>query len=159
MSLSRRSFLRTGTAAALLAGLSFHPLKSVFAQDGGDPKGYFQTPQEAKTERPFYFTKTTFEPHINTDFSSRFARLVTTLRLVAVEDCPAPPSRAAGGECFSLTFRADRELSSLTTIHPMEHAALGEFSLFVSQTKRERDPEGIYYVAVINHRVESGPRQ
>lgn len=158
MPLSRRSFLRTGTAAALLAGLSLHPLKVAFAQEQRGDQGYFQTPQEAKTDRAFYFTKATFEPHLDTDFQSRFARLAATLRLVAVEDCPTPPSRTATGECFSLTFRADRELTDLTSIHPMQHAALGEFDLFVSRTKKKQDPDGIYYVAVINHRVETAPR-
>ena len=156
MSLSRRSFLRTGTVAALFAGLSLHSLKTAFGQKGGEDQGYFQVPAEAKAERAFYFTKSTFEPHLNTDFRSRLAVVVTTLRLIAVEDCPTPPATDDAGECFSLTFRADRELTSLTSIHVFEHGALGEFPLFVSPTKSKKDPAGIYYVAVINHRIEVG---
>ena len=167
---SRRMFLRAGTLAALSAGVMLSPLKTVFAQSGSssssrrvhtpdqDARGYFRVPQEAKTERNFYFTKSTFEPHINTDFKSRLAVIVTTLRLVEVEECPTPPAMASAGECFSLTFRADGELTKLTSIHVFEHAALGEFPLFVSPTVSKSDPDGIYYVAVINHRIETNPR-
>ena len=169
MLLSRRMFVRAGTLAALSAGAMLSPLKAVFAQDNTKPSrrvvtaeqdanGYFKVPQEAKEDRSFYFTKAAFEPHINTDFKSRLAVIATTLRLVAVEDCPTPPATASGGECFSLTFRADGELTKLTSMHVFEHAALGEFPLFVSPTASKSDPDGIYYVAVINQRVETGPR-
>ena len=165
---SRRMFLRAGTLAALSAGAVLSPLKSVFAQAGGgrsaqaagqDAQGYFQVPQEAKSERGYYFTKSTFEPHLNTDFKSRLAVVTTTLRLIAIEDCPTPAATEGAGECFSLTFRADRELTDLTTLHVFEHAALGEFPMFVSKTVSKGDPRGHYYVAVVNHRIETGPRR
>ena len=161
-------FVRAGALAALSAGAMLSPLKSALAQSGdrrpnlppqaADAAGYFRVPHEAKTENLYYFTKATFEPHLNTDFTSRLAVVVTTLRLVAIDDCPTPPSTDGAGECFSLTFRADRELTDLTTLHVFEHAALGEFPLFVSKTKSQSDPDELYYVAVINHRVETGPR-
>jgi hypothetical protein len=164
MSLSRRTFLRTSTVAALFASLALHPLKTAFAQKSdlnlqstttaaGSP--YYEIPQEAKRDRVFYFTKSTFEPHLNTDFVVRAGVIVTTLRLIEVEDCGSTDNEAAAGagECFALTFRADRTLSDLRTIHVFEHAALAEFNLFVAETKKLRDPEGIYYVAIINHRT------
>jgi hypothetical protein len=158
MSLSRRKFLRSSTVAALFASLALHPLKTAFAQSAstaGSP--YHQIPQEAKRDRVFYFTKSAFKPHLNTDFVVRAGVIVTTLRLIEVEDCGAKDDEArdGAGECFSLTFRADRTLSDLRTIHVFEHAALAEFNLFVSETKMLKDPEGLYYVAVINHQTEA----
>ena len=161
MPISRRKFLRSSTVAALFGSLALHPLKSVFAQKSEpDPRSThtnFEIPQEAKRDRVFYFTKSAFAPHLNTDFVVRAGVIVTTLRLIEVEDCGAKDDEArdGAGECFSLTFRADRTLSDLRTIHVFEHAALAEFNLFVSETKRLRDPEGLYYVAVINHQTEA----
>jgi hypothetical protein len=159
MPISRRKFLRSSTVAALFASLALHPLKTAFAQKtevktesattAAGPSN-FQIPQEAMRDRVFYFKKSTFEPHLNTDFVVRAGVLITTLRLIEVEDCGGD---ASAGECFSLTLRADRPLSDLRTIHVFEHAALGEFNMFVTATKKVRDPDGIYYVAVINHRV------
>jgi len=161
MPISRRKFLRSSTVAALFGSLALHPMKSVFAQKSEpDPRNTnFEIPQEAKRDRVFYFAKSTFKPHLNTDFVVRAGVIVTTLRLIEVEDCGSTDNEAAGdaGECFSLTFRADRELSDLRTIHVFEHAALGEFNLFVATTKTLSDPDGIYYVAVINHRLGGAP--
>jgi hypothetical protein len=164
MSLSRRSFLRSSTVTALFASLALNPLKTAFAQKSdlslqststaaGSP--YYEIPQEAMRDRVFYFAKSTFEPHLNTDFVVRAGVIVTTLRLIEVEDCGSTDNEAAAGagECFSLTFRADRTLSDLRTIHVFEHAALAEFNLFVAETKKFKDPDGIYYVAVINHQT------
>jgi len=166
MALSRRKFLRSSTAAALFAGLALHPLKTAFAQNAGVSSQRtsaaagsrnHEIPQQAKRDRVFYFAKSTFEPHLNTDFIVRAGVIVTTLRLIAVEDCGSTDNEARGeaGECFALTFRADRTLSDLRTIHVFEHAALSEFNLFVSETKKLTDPDGIYYVATINHRLGS----
>ena len=165
MSLPRRKFLRSGAVAALFASLALHPLKTAFAQKaeintqrthGAAAAQNHEIPQEAKRDRVFYFNKATFTPHLDTDFLVRPGVVVTTLRLIEVENCDATDDEATdadAGECFSLMFRADRTLSDVRTIHVFEHAALGEFNLFVSETKRFDDPEGLYYVAVINHRT------
>lgn len=153
MSTSRRNFLRAGTSAVLFAGLSVNPLKLAFAQSVGRN---FEIPQEAKRDRVFYFTRSTFEPHLNTQFKVVAGAYVTSLRLIEVENC-AP--RGAAGECFTLTFSADQELSPVRTIHVFEHGALGEFNLFVSQTTKMKDPEGVYYVAVINHITAASPER
>ena len=167
MTLTRRKFLRATARAAVIAAVSAASLQKLFAQEGqpitfGPQKvdGLYQVPQEARRDRAFYFTQATFEPHLDTDFRVRAGVLVSTLRLVEVEACrssDAADAKASGaGECFSLMFKADEELSRARTIHVFEHGALGEFSLFVSPTKRKSDPEGLYYVAVINHRIYSG---
>jgi hypothetical protein len=165
MSISRRKFVKAGSMAALI-GLSVSPFSTALgqtavkrAQNEPPDNGYFLTPAEATTDRVFYFQLSTFEPHLNTDFTSRLGVAVTTLRLTEVEACPTPAATENAGECFTLTFRADRELNSLSTIHTLEHGALGEFQIFVSPTKHAKDPDGLYYVAVINHRIETGPRK
>lgn len=157
MSLTRRKFLSAGAYAALIASLPLASLEKVFAQESKDTfgpqkvDGLYQVPQEAKSDRPFQFTQAAFEPHVNTDFRVRAGKLVNTLRLVEVEPCAS--GEASDGECFSLMFQADGELSRVRTIHVFEHDALGEFSLFVETTERKSDPRGLYYVAVINHRI------
>lgn len=152
MAVLRRSFLKSGLMAALAAGLLSKAPLIACGQDATRSKSltdYFQVPYQAKTEKTFYFTKSTFDPYLNTDFTVRASRNVATLQLIKVEECKP----AGKGECFSLTFHADREVSPLTTIHPLEHGALGEFNLFLAPTKKLNDPEGLYYVAVINHRT------
>lgn len=161
MPLTRRKFLRAGAHAALIATLPLATFEKVFAQEEKQTPfrpqkvdGLYQVPQEARSERPFQFTLATFKPHVNTDFKVRAGVLVTTLRLVEVESCASEAQ--ADGECFSLTFRADGELTRLSTIHRFEHGALGEFDIFVSPTQRASDPDAQYYVAVINHRITRG---
>lgn len=156
MSFPRRKFLKSGAMAAVAVGLLAKSPFLALAQDSnraGRPVEH-RIPYEAKTDRVFYFTKSTFEPYLNTDFTVKAGAIVTTMRLIEVEDCKASAPKGAG-ECFSLMFRADRTLSIARTIHVFDHDALGEFSLFVSRTKKTSDPDGIYYVAVINHRLES----
>ncbi|HEX5706100.1 MAG TPA: hypothetical protein VFX96_02310 [Pyrinomonadaceae bacterium] len=167
MSLTRRKFLSASAHAALFAALPLTSLDKVFAQqdqpgtsDMGPQLvgGLYEVPQEAKLDNVFYFTQSTFDPHLNTDFSVRAGVLASTLRLVDIEACPSARDVAASdkGECFSLMFRADRELSRARTIHVFEHGALGAFNLFVTPTTSKSDPRGLYYVAVINHRVTAG---
>jgi hypothetical protein len=153
MSLTRRTFLRRGSVAALFVGLSLPSLVTALAQNAGSgapsnrSNEYFTVPQEAKRDRVFYFNKSTFEPHLDTDFVVEGGFNTTTLRLVEIEDCGEPKR---DGECFSLMFRADRELTDVRTIHVFEHAALGKFNLFVSPTKKLSESRSLYYVAVIN---------
>jgi hypothetical protein len=156
MSVPRRTFLKSVSIAAVAAGfLSKAPLIA-HGQDSSrsaSPAGYHRIPYEATTDKVFYFTKSAFDPYLNTDFTVRASLHTATLRLIAVEECKSPGE----GECFALTFRADRTLSPLSTIHPFEHDALGEFNLFVSTTTKKTDPDGLYYVAVINHRTGKAP--
>ncbi len=159
MSVPRRRFLKSGALAAVAVGLLSKAPLIAFGQDStrsATQDGTYPIPYEAKTDRVFYFTKSTFDPYLDTDFTVRAGVLVATLRLIEVEACGSPAPKGAG-ECFSLTFRADRTLSIARTIHTFDHYALGKFDLFVSETKMKNDPDTIYYVAVINHRTEAGP--
>ncbi|HEX8475570.1 MAG TPA: hypothetical protein VF666_16195 [Pyrinomonadaceae bacterium] len=156
MSTSRRRFLKSGALATLFAGIYLGSPQFAFGQNGGNSKDkkHFETPYEAKLDPVFNWTKATFEPHLKTDFNVHAGRIVTALTLIEVKDCPriaAPKSTMkTSGECYSLLFHADRELSPLQTIYKLEHGALGKFSLFVTRIVKNDDREGLYYEAVIN---------
>lgn len=167
MSTSRRRFLKSSAIATLCAGISLSTPVFGFEQqqDKSSSNRNFDTPYEAKTDPVFYYTRATFEPHLKTDFSVRAGTLTSVLTLVEVKDC-APPAKIdsahtkgaakVSGECFSVLFHADRELSPLQTIYKFEHGALGKFSLFVSRVVKHDDSDEIYYEAIIN-RVQPQP--
>lgn len=161
MSTSRRRFLKSGAMATLFAGVYCGSPKLVFGQQKNNQANTrnFEVPYEAKTDPVFYFTKSTFDPHLKTDFRVQAGTITTTLTLVEVLNCAAPKTKAAhktSGECFSLLFKADRELSSVQTIYKLEHAALGKFSLFVERVAKQDDADNIYYEAIIN-RIQAVP--
>lgn len=153
MSLARRSFLKTGAKVALTAGVLLKFSGAAFGRDdSGGTATEFQVPYEAKTDRVYYFNRATFEPHLNTDFYVLSKGRKVGLQLVAVEDRRTLSQRRMarpGAECFALSFRAPELLTEITTIHTLEHAALGSFSLFMTGTEQER--AGVSYEAVINH--------
>jgi hypothetical protein len=151
--------MKSGAIATLCAGLYAGSTASVFAQEQKDPKSYFTIPHESKTERSYYFTKNTFTPHLKSIFQVQLGFKVTNLQLVRIKDC-APQWRLQSSsskqstadndsQCFALIFRADNRLSEFQTIFPMDHAALGRFSLFLVET--EDDAGRFYYTATINH--------
>ena len=101
-------------------------------------------------------------PYLKTTFRVQLGRKVTNLKLQKIEDCTprrkgkrastdAARETAAGADshCFMLIFRADDRLSNLQTIFPMEHDALGQFSLFLVETENEQGR--FHYTATINH--------
>lgn len=151
----RRKFLKSGATAALAAGLLAGSRPLGFAQraTGQEQRQNHEVPHQAKTDPVFYFTRGTFEPHVNTEFRVVAGALVTRMMLLDVSNCgPKVAKDGAAGECFVLFFRADSELAKVRTIHTVEHDALSKFSLFFSRSSKKDDPEGIYYEAVINRR-------
>ena len=153
MSVSRRSFIRSAAVCALATGALLRTPLAAFGQAGAG--SYFATPYEATTSPVFHFTRATFEPYLQGIFLAAGARSRTVeLQLVAIRDY-APPSdprlttRAPRRtDCFSLLFRSAAPLSQLSSIHRVEHAALGEFDLFLTESV-ERG--WYFYEAVINH--------
>lgn len=148
----RRLFLKSGAIATLCAGLHLSSLSQVFAQDKSSTP-YTPIPHEATTERNFYFTKNSFDRHVNSIFQVQLGRKVTDLRLVKAEDCTPRQTRnvssSADSQCFLLVFSAAEQLSKFQTIFPMEHGALGSFSIFLVETEDERGR--FYYTATYNH--------
>ena len=70
------------------------------------------------------------------------------MKLVKVESY-TPRPRTIATDAFRLVFSAEGELPIFSSIHPVRHGALGEFSLFL--TKRDGERGEIYYEAVFNH--------
>jgi hypothetical protein len=160
MSLSRRKFLRSGAVCALATGALLRTPLAALAQDArANPALDFQLPYEAATSPVFYFTRATFEPYLNGIFVAQGASgRKVQLTLVAVRGyAPSAATRLAlkpqvRTDCFSLRFRASGQLRHLTTIHTLEHAALGQFDLFMTESA----VRGVrFYEAVINHAVNS----
>jgi hypothetical protein len=165
---TRRTFLRTGALAAVAAGIALSPARFAFGQDTKtpNPSQDFEIPYEAKLDPVFSYTKATFDPYVGGIFTARGSdgkRVSLTLSAVlgarASEQTRAPrtgatvstplTSKARPVETFTLIFRASGPLSELSTIHQLEHAALGKFSLFLERTKDEKGQE--VYEAVITH--------
>lgn len=157
MNVTRRKFLRAGSACALLAGLGLNSSNHVFGQSkGGSPahKGY-DIPYESKTDRVFYFNRETFAPHVGTNFRlyRKGASKGHGLRLEEVFDNQARLKsrrlKAHDGECFSLYFRGPSAGDLPQETYRLEHASLGTFSLFLVPGREESG--GVLYEAVINH--------
>ena len=168
---TRRTFLRTGALAAVSAGIALSSARLAFGQDTKpNPSQDFAIPYEAKLDPVFSYRKSTFDPYVGGVFTARgIGGRRVTLTLVAVRDMSTPTGtrRAAtsGGimstpvtakarptESFALVFRPSGTLSDLSTIHQLEHAALGKFSLFLVGAKDEKGEET--YEAVITHVVQ-----
>lgn len=169
MSLSRRSFMKSGAMAAVAAGFLLESPILTLAQDkiqSGPLLGYFQVPDEARQDPLFSYNRSTFEPYVGGIFTSRDARSrVIELKLVRVREYkPTPKGRftttrvtTTGGtttrnpvqtDCFSLLFQASRDLPPFTSIYTIEHGALGKFDLFMVRSVNRSQ---IFYEAVINH--------
>ena len=154
MSVTRRSFIKAGALSALAAGFVLNSTGLALAQTS-TPAQDFPIPQEAMADPVFYFQKSTFDPYLNTTFRARARGEVVNLVLVKVVDTSAPgrsalTRRARPSTGFSLLFRASAPLTGITTIHTLEHDALGTFSLFLERASAN-ESRVLYYEAVINH--------
>ena len=156
MSVSRRSFIRSAAVCALATGALLRTPLAAFGQAaGGGAASDFPIPYEATTSPVFHYTQATFEPYLQGIFFAAGGRSRTVeLQLVAIRDY-APPSGALitartyrRTDCFSLLFRSAAPLSQLSSIHTLEHAALGKFDLFLTESVERGD---YFYEAVINH--------
>ena len=154
MSVSRRSFIRSAAVCALATGALLRTPLAAFGQAAGAAQD-FPIPHEAAASPVFHFTQATFEPYLQGVFAAAGvgARRVE-MQLVAIRGY-APPSGALlttrthrRTDCFSLLFRSAAPLSQLSSIHTLEHAALGEFDLFLTESVGRGE---YFYEAVINH--------
>lgn len=147
MLLARRKFVQSSlmfTSTVLLLGKARSGLaQTLFPKD--------QLSTEVLRDPVLRFSRETFEPYVGGYFEAPGARgKMVTLKLLSV-DAYVPPPRtkiAVPTDSFVLLFSADGELPSFSDIHPIKHAALGQFSLFL--TRRDGKDE-IFYEAVINH--------
>jgi hypothetical protein len=155
MHLPRRQFIRTGLLSAFSAGFALSAVRAGFAQTQTNITSPAQLPQEAQKEAVFLFKADTFKPYINGIFTAPNARgEKIELKLLNVDvfknnNALEYTNNVGRTESFSMTFKADSELPPFTSIHKMDHPALGQFYLFL--TKRKSDNGDILYDAVINH--------
>ena len=146
--------MKAGALSALAAGFVLNFADLALAQTS-TPSQDFPIPQEAKTDAVFYYQKSTFDPHLNTTFRARARGEVVELVLVKITDSSSPgrsalTRRARVSQGFTLLFRASAPLTEITTIHTLEHDALGQFSLFLERASA-KESRVLYYEAVINH--------
>ena len=150
MLLARRKFVQSSLLFAATAFLFSENTRSVLGQTLA-PKDDLS--DQVLRDPVLRFTRETFEPYVGGYFEAPGARGKTvTLKLLKVDKYEPPKSAtrtAIATDAFLLLFSADGELPIFSSIHPIKHAALGEFSLFL--TRRDGLNGDIYYEAVINH--------
>ncbi len=156
MSVTRRSFLRSGAMTVLLTSLALDAIPQALAQGlrNSDPSHDFDLPAEARQGRAFHAKRDTFEPYVGDTFQLRAGANSVDAILEKVRDCtPSPKNKSTpkfrASDSFALVFRAEGRLTDLTTIYDIDHAALGTFALFLSP--REGLEGKYYYEAVFNH--------
>jgi hypothetical protein len=156
MTVTRRTFLRSGAVTALVTGLALDSIPRTFAQQTNkhNPAQDFQVSSEAKQEPTISFKRETFQPYLNGAFTLSAGPSSVAATLVSVRDCtPTTKSKVTGRslktDSFALVFRSEGKLADLTTIYDVEHATLGKFPLFLS--RREHPRGTFFYEAVFNH--------
>ena len=145
MLISRRTFMRAGTLAALFGGV---PLATVNVLGQRIHTSPDESPvDQAQTNDPLSnYTKATFASYINSVFVFRVVgvRKDIEVTLMQVSDMIAAP----GGECFSLLFRGGGPALRQNT-YTVEHPALGTFKLFLVPVGTD-DSGAQGYLATIN---------
>lgn len=157
MTVLRRTFLKSAALTALSAAFIVRSAGFALGQDltKQNPALDFQVPHAAKLDPVFSYTSATFEPYVGGIFRSRARGHWVRLKLVSVRRYEPKPEtkiltkKARETDSFSLLFSANEPLSEITTIHELEHGALGKFALFL--TPFEDDRGRLFYEAVINH--------
>ena len=150
MLLARRKFVQSSLLFTATTLLFWDNTRSVLAQTLAGDDG--QLSDQVLRDPVLHFTRETFEPYVGGYFEAPGARgKMVALKLLKVDSYqPKTTSRtAAATDSFLLLFSADGELPIFSSIHPLKHPALGEFSLFL--TRRDGPDGEIYYEAVFNH--------
>ena len=147
MLISRRTFMRAGTLAALFAGV---PLATVNVLG----QRIHTSPDDEPVDQAAQiygalsnYTKATFASYINSVFVFRApgVRKDIEVTLIQVSDMTAAP----GGECFSLLFRGGGGPALRQNTYTVEHPALGTFKLFLVPVGTD-DNGAQGYLATIN---------
>ena len=173
MSVSRRKFVKAGILATICAPLV--SLKSALAEIG--PKGpktpaprspEVQPPaplpsssSSASIEQLSYYTRTTFDPYVNTRFHVYLGPSNTRgLKLAEVSDYFTTLSQqsaaltSSGDECFSLLFTIPPGKPFTQDTYLIEHDALGTFYMFVVPVGGHGKQNPDFYEAIIYRRQQ-----
>jgi len=155
--MQRRKFLTSCLLFGASSGLIIANGRSVFASQPDD------IPIESQRDPLFMFTAATFEPYVGGYFQTLNARgQVVALKLLKVEKFQTRKvekrwlraeimSNAIQTNSFSLLFISEKRLPQFTTIYKIEHAALGQFDLFLTASTGKQGE--LYYEAVFNHLI------
>jgi hypothetical protein len=94
-----------------------------------------------------------FEPYIGDVFRVRVGKQTVDLKLVALDNI-SPASRGittgktTHTDCFSMQFRTTRSLPARARVHNLNHSKLGNFDLFMTQSKKGGQ---FLQTAIVNH--------
>ena len=139
MSVSRRKFLRTG--AVVSAALVLNPSTFVVGSDS-------ITSNRAKNKVGFQlYSREMFEPYVGDTFRVLVGKQVIDLKLVALSNKKPASKKIACADCFSMRFEAVNPLPQ-STLHTLNHRKLGNFDLFMVQSKNGAK---FQQTAVVNH--------
>jgi uncharacterized protein DUF6916 len=155
--MQRRKFITSCLLFGASSGLIIANGRSVFASPPDD------IPIESQKDPLFMFTAATFEPYVGGYFQTLNSRgQLVALKLLKVERFqtrkvdkfglrPEIMSNAIQTNSFSLLFIGEERLPQFTTIYKIEHAALGQFDLFLTANTGKQGE--LYYQAVFNHLI------
>lgn len=143
MSVSRRKFLRSG--AVVSAALVLKPSTFVFGNNSITSNIAVQNNQ---TGIQFY-TREMFAPYVGDTFRVRAGNQVVDLKLVALTNEKPASEEITGTDSFSVRFEAANPLPP-ATLHTLNHSKVGNFDLFMVQSK---DRAKFLQTAIVNHIV------
>ena len=146
MSVSRRRFLRLG--AVVSAALVLKPSTLVFGNDSITSNSAGSNMQAGSQ----FYTREMFEPYIGDTFRVRAGKRIIDLQLVSLKNEKPKSNRTNGKhtctDCFSMRFHAVQQLPASATIHTLNHSKLGNFDLFMVQSKAGAK---FLQTAIVNH--------
>ena len=152
MLLERRKFLRAGLVFGATAALFYANAPSAFAHTLADDR---LLSDEVLRDPVYSFTRETFAPYVGGYFVAPGSRGQKVALKLLSADSYTPKSQnlmpirpAVQPETFILEFKAEAPLPRFTSIHPINHGALGDFNLFL--TRRDAANGDIFYEAVFS---------
>lgn len=158
MSINRRSFLKSGALSVLTAtSVLVHAAPARGQVEAPGPTQLVPVPFEARQHPLFYFTRGTFQPYVGGIFIASAGSQSVGMTLVKVSNYTPKawghfsPGRVQPTNSFTLDFSSPDRLTDLTSIYNIQHAALGEFPLFM--TWRAGPAGTSLYEAVFNHLI------
>jgi hypothetical protein len=149
MSVSRRKFLRSG--AVLSAALLLKPGSFVVGQNSL----WSNHPANNEAGPARGYSREMFAPYIGDTFRVRVGKQMVDLKLVSLTNHePASQGITTGKivrtDCFSMRFHASVPLPATASTRQMSHRELGNFDLFLSQSKKG---SRFLHTAIVNHLV------
>ena len=143
MSVSRRRFLKAAAvvsaAVALKPGTFAFGRNSLWSDNAANPEHSYR--------------REMFEPYVGDVFRVRVGKQTVDLKLLAL-DTVSPASRGittgktTRTDCFSMQFQATSSLPARARMHNLNHSKLGNFDLFMTQSKKGGK---FLQTAIVNH--------